>query len=57
MSLFNDKKSMPRYSAIAIVIAFIALIVQAKTLYIMTVERDFWTQVGNRVKKDRKSVV
>lgn len=41
MSLFNDKKSMPRYSAIAIVIAFIALIVQAKTLYIMTVERDF----------------
>ena len=52
MSLFNDKKSMPRYSAIAIVIAFIALIVQAKTLYIMTVERDFWTQVGNRVKKD-----
>lgn len=52
MSLFNDKKSMPRYSAIAIVIAFIALIVQAKMLYIMTVERDFWTQVGNRVKKD-----
>lgn len=52
MSLFNDKKSMPRYSVIAIIITFIALAVQVKTLYIMTAERDFWTQVGNRVKKD-----
>lgn len=52
MSLFNDKKSMPRYSVIAIIITFFALAVQVKTLYIMTAERDFWTQVGNRVKKD-----
>ena len=43
---------MPRYSAIAIVLTLISLIVIGKTMYIMTAEHDYWEKVANRVKKD-----
>ena len=52
MSKFNNKKSMPRYSLIAICMTVLALIVQGRTLYIMTAQRAFWTEVASRVKKD-----
>lgn len=52
MSNFDNKKSMPRYSFIAILMTLLALIVQAKTMYIMTAEKKFWTDVASKVKKD-----
>lgn len=52
MNKFDYNKIMPRYSAIAIVLTLISLIVIGKTMYIMTAEHDYWEKVANRVKKD-----
>ena len=56
MSKFNSNKIMPRYSAIALVMAMIAFAVMVKAGYIMTVKRSYWEQVADRVKKDSVSV-
>ena len=56
MSKFDYKKVMPRYSFIAIVMTLLAIAVIGKTLYIMTVKRDFWLQVADRVKADNKPI-
>lgn len=56
MSKFNGNKIMPRYSAIALVMAMIAFAVVVKAGYIMTVKRSYWEQVADRVKKDSVSV-
>lgn len=56
MSKFNHKKIMPRYSAIAIVMALIATSVVGRTLYIMTAKRDYWMKVADRVKDDSVNV-
>lgn len=56
MSKFNSNKIMPRYSAIALVMAMIAFAVVVKAGYIMTVKRSYWEQVADRVKKDSVSV-
>lgn len=51
-SKFDEKKVMPRYSAIAILLTLIAFAVLGKALYIMTAKRSFWVQVADRVKRD-----
>lgn len=56
MPKFDYNKIMPRYSAIAIVMTLIALIVIGKALYIMTAEHEYWEKVANRVKKDSVSI-
>ncbi len=52
MSKFDNKKIMPRYSLIAILMTLFAAIVLAKTGYLMTVKRDYWMKVADRVKRD-----
>ncbi len=56
MSKFDEKKVMPRYSAIAIVLTILALAVLGKAFYLMTVKKSFWIEVADRVKKDSVSV-
>lgn len=52
MSKFDNKKVMPRYSFLAIIMTLVAATVIGKTLFIMTAKRDFWMQVADRVKLD-----
>ena len=52
MSKFDYNKIMPRYSVIAILMTLVSLMVVAKAAYIMTVKRDYWMKVADRVKKD-----
>jgi len=52
MSKFNSKKIIPRYNIIAYTMMLLAIIVVAKTLYIMTVKHNYWMAVADRVKKD-----
>lgn len=56
MSKFDNKKIIPRYTFIGIVMALLAIGVVAKTLYIMTAKRDYWMQVADRVKADNKPI-
>lgn len=56
MSKFDSKKIMPRYIALSIIMALVAISVCAKALYIMTAKHDYWMQVADRVKKDSVSV-
>lgn len=56
MNKFDSKKIMPRYFSLAIIMTLISLFVIGKTLYIMTVKRDYWTKVADRVKKDSVDV-
>jgi len=56
MSKFNNRKVMPRYTAIAILMTMIAVSVVAKTFYLQTAKRDYWMKVADRVKKDSVSV-
>ena len=48
MSKFKYDKIMPRYSAIAVVLAVIAFAVVARAGYLMTVKRSYWTAVADR---------
>jgi cell division protein FtsI (penicillin-binding protein 3) len=52
MNNFDSKKVMPRYRAIAILLALIALVIFGKTIYLMTAKHDYWMQVADRVKRD-----
>ncbi len=56
MSKFDYNKIMPRYSAIAIILTLLSVIVIGKALYIMTAEHEYWDQVANRVKKDSVTI-
>ena len=56
MSKFNNKKVIPRYMAIAIVMTFIGVAVIGKALYIMTAKKQYWTEVADRLKRDSVSV-
>jgi len=47
---------MPRYFAIAVVLTVIAFAIIGKAMYIMTAEKDYWTQVASRLKRDSVSV-
>ncbi len=52
MSKFNHDKIMPRYSFFVIIMTLVAVAVIGKAGYIMTAEKDYWLQVGERVKRD-----
>ena len=52
MSKFNNDKVMPRYFAIAVVLTLIGFAVVGKAMYIMTANKDYWTQVASRLKRD-----
>lgn len=56
MSKFDNKKIIPRYAAIAMVMTFIAFCIIVKAGYVMTVKRTYWEKVADRVKKDSVSV-
>jgi hypothetical protein len=52
MSKFDNKKIMPRYSVIAIIMTLMAVAVIGKTLYTMTAHRQYWMKVAEQKKKD-----
>ena len=56
MSKFKTDKVMPRYFAIAVALTLIGFAVVGKAMYIMTVKKDYWTQVADRLKRDSVSV-
>ena len=56
MSKFKSDKVMPRYFAIAVVLTLIGFAVVGKALFIMTAQKDYWTQVADRLKRDSVSV-
>ena len=56
MSKFDYRKVMPRYRAMEYVVAFIALLIVGRALYVMTVKHDYWMQVADRVKRDSVKV-
>ena len=56
MSKFKSDKVMPRYFAIAVVLTLIGFAIVGKAMYIMTLKKDYWTQVANRLKRDSVSV-
>ncbi len=49
---FDRKKIVPRFRVIAFVMLFIGLVIQARILYIGTVEKSYWEEVAKRLKKD-----
>ena len=53
MSKFNEKKVMPRYSLICMLLTLVALAVLIKAGYIMTAQRSYWEQVAKRETRDR----
>ena len=52
MSKFNNKKVMPRYFAIAVVLTLIGIAILGKALYIMTAQKDYWMRVQEQLKHD-----
>ncbi len=49
---FDRKKIVPRFKIIAFVLVFIGIIIQLRVIYIGTVEKNYWTKVASRLKKD-----
>jgi len=56
VSKFSTDKVMPRYFAIAVVLTLIGFAIIGKAMYIMTIKKDYWTQVASRLKRDSVSV-
>jgi len=56
MSKFNKEKVIPRYMAIAVVLALIGIAVIAKASYTMTVRKPFWAAVASRQMNDSDSI-
>lgn len=56
MSKFDNKKVIPRYSAIAIGMTLLSLCIVGKSIYIATAKRDYWMKVAQRQKKDSVTV-
>ena len=52
MSKFESDKVMPRYLLIALVFTIIGISVVVKAGYIMTAEKEYWTDVAARLKRD-----
>lgn len=51
-SQFERKKIIPRYKIFAYLMLVIGIVILCKALWISTVEREYWTQVSSRLKKD-----
>ncbi len=56
MSKFSNDQVMPRYMIIAVVLTLIGIAVIGKAFYIMTVKKQYWTEVADRLKRDSVSV-
>ena len=56
MSKFETGKVMPRFMAIALVMTLLGVAIIAKALYIMTVKKQYWMEVADRLKRDSVSV-
>lgn len=52
MSKFENRKVMPRYMVIAVLLTLVGLAIIAKAGYIMTAKKDFWKQVASQAKSD-----
>ena len=52
MSKFDNDKVMPRYMAIALVLTLVGIAVIGKAFYIMTAQKQYWTEVAGRLKRD-----
>ena len=52
MSKFSNDKVMPRYMMIALVLTLVGVAVIGKAFYIMTVKKQYWTEVADRLKRD-----
>lgn len=56
MAKFDGNKVMPRYFIIVAVLILLGVAVVGRAAYIMVAERDYWTEVASRLKKDSVSV-
>ena len=56
MSTFRTDKVMPRYFFIAVVLTIIGFAIIAKAMYVMTAEKQYWTDVAGRLKRDSVTV-
>lgn len=52
MSKFDNKKIMPRYFAIAVVLTLTGIAILCKAAYIMSAKKEYWTEVAARLKSD-----
>lgn len=50
--MFDQNNIMPRYTVLASILTLVAIAVVAKAGYIMTVKKDYWMKVADRVKAD-----
>lgn len=55
-SKFNDRKIIPRYSLLAVLMTIVAIGVVGKALYTMTAKRGYWTEVASKQKRDSVEV-
>ncbi|MBO6189762.1 MAG: PASTA domain-containing protein [Alloprevotella sp.] len=53
---FPGKKIMPRFFIIAVLLTMVGLVIIGKAAYIMSVQREFWTEVSEQFKKDNLAV-
>lgn len=51
---FPKDKVIPRYSAIAVVMTLIGILIIGKATYIMTVKKPYWMAVAERFRKENK---
>ena len=55
-SKFDHKKTPVRYALIVGILLVITFIMLGRALYMMTVQRSFWLEVADRVKRDSVTV-
>ena len=55
-SLFDRKKIIPRFKLIGYAVVIIGFAIIAKVAYTATAEREYWTQVAERLKRDSVEV-
>ena len=56
MSKFDNRKIIPRYSLIAVVMTLLGVAVIGKATYTMTVKHDYWMEVSKRIESDNNSL-
>lgn len=56
MSKFDNKKIIPRYSLIAVVMTLLGVAVIGKATYTMTVKHDYWMEVSKRIESHNKDL-
>ena len=56
MSKFDNKKIIPRYSLLAIVMTLFGVAVIGKATYTMTVKHDYWMEVSKRIESHNKDL-